>query len=258
MACASSHPTRISLLWHSPMSEARLSLRAISISTCCRPSRPCAPTIAAQKSRRSDEVILGFHGLDVDFEQIVRRYAGAEPCRQNRLATEMPMETRPTATYAILNRWLRRNFNAYLRVTYRGITRSVPEVLATTRSSASQDPGELIQLMASHLLAPHFEDVYPDYPAFAQLPRDISEDARNVSAMDAVQFIARSRSKTLWRASVSNSVPTICAGNSGSPSPDAGHSSTSGVMTPVSLLRALAGRGPSDPDGCWMITSVAG
>ena len=144
-----------------------------------------------------DEVILAFQGLDDEFEQIVRRYAGARA-----MADESPSHRGAYADKADLylrdlNRWLRQNFSARMRISYRGVTRTVPEVLAMTASSASQDPGDLIQLMASHLLSPHFEDVYPDYPTFDQLPRDISEEARAVSAMDAVHFIARGQRTNL-------------------------------------------------------------
>ncbi len=140
---------------------------------------------------QSDEVILAFHALDAEFEEIVRRYAGARA-----MATESPShrdayDDKAGIYLRDLRRWLRQYFNARVRISYRGVTQSVPQVLAQTSSSASQDPEELIRVIAASLLSPNFADVYPDYPTFARLAQPISESARPNSALDAVRFIAR-------------------------------------------------------------------
>ncbi len=137
-----------------------------------------------------DEVILRLQGAGSDFEEIVRRYTGARA-----LAAESPnyrqtYEDKADQHLRALIGWLRQNLNTLLQITHAGVTRSVAEVLAQTRSSASRDAEDLIRVIGAHLLVPHFADAYPEYPAFTRLQQPISEAARPASAADAIRFLA--------------------------------------------------------------------
>ncbi|MBM4431821.1 MAG: hypothetical protein FJ026_15965 [Chloroflexi bacterium] len=89
-----------------------------------------------------------------------------------------------------LLRWVREHMTSHLQVTYQGVTEPVSAVLTHTRSTASQSLEDLLRLVASHLLSPHFEERYPDYPAFHRLTQPVSEAARPNSAMEAIRCLA--------------------------------------------------------------------
>ena len=105
-----------------------------------------------------DEVIFGFHGLDAGFTDIVRKYAGARA-----LANESPAHRDVYAGKADehlrgLRRWLQENFTSRVRLTYQGVDYTMSEALSRTSSSASQDPEELLRIISSAFLAPHFAE----------------------------------------------------------------------------------------------------
>jgi energy-coupling factor transporter ATP-binding protein EcfA2 len=138
----------------------------------------------------ADEVIFDLQGLSSDFEDIVRKYAGAQAMAAESPNYRQTYEDKADTHLRSLMAWLRQNLNNHLRVSYHGITRTVPEVLAKTRSSASRDAEDLLRIISSHLLSQHFEDEYPEYPAFTRLAQPVSETARPASAMDAIRFLA--------------------------------------------------------------------
>ena len=140
---------------------------------------------------RPDEAIFALEGTGAEFEELVRRYAGAQA-----LADESPNNRQVYADKAAqslraLSAWLRDHLRTQLRVTHNGATQTVAQALAHTRSSASADLEELLRVIAGHLLEPHFRDTYPDYPAFTRLREPISEKAREAAARDAALFLAR-------------------------------------------------------------------
>jgi hypothetical protein len=141
--------------------------------------------------KRSDEVIFGLTGLDSTFRDIVRSYAGARAMAGDS-ATHREVYTAKADQEHLprLLRWLRENLTQHLEVTYQGVTEPVSAVLARTRTTASETIEELLRLVASHLLAPDFEERYPDYPAFQRLPQPISEAARPSDAMEAIRSLA--------------------------------------------------------------------
>lgn len=150
---------------------------------------------------RSDEVILEFTKLDDTFEQKVRLYAGAKALANE--STEYRKEYADSAdTYLrILTRWLRENLNEHLQVIYQGRKEPVSAVLKRAKSTASQTIEELLRVIASSLLAPDFEERYPEYPSFKRATQVIAENARSTSAMDAVYYLG-GRSRTNLAATV--------------------------------------------------------
>jgi hypothetical protein len=141
-------------------------------------------------AERSDEVILQLTGMDQNFEQLVRLYAGAR-AMSNEAPSHREAYTEKADEYQRrLNRWLREHVTKHLQVTYQGVTEPVSAILARTRSTASRSIEELLQLIAAHLLAPEFQERYPEYPTFQRLRQPISEAARGTNAMEAIRFLA--------------------------------------------------------------------
>lgn len=138
----------------------------------------------------NDEVLLQFTGLSDEFTDIVRKYAGAQAMAAESPNYRQTYEDKADDHLRKLLAWLKQNFNNHVRLTSQGVTRSVAEVLAQTRSSASRDAEDLLRVLAAQLLAPHFEDAYPDHPAFTRLLQPLSENARAGAATDAVRFLA--------------------------------------------------------------------
>ena len=139
---------------------------------------------------RSDEVILQLTGLGQIFTDFLRQYAGAR-AMANEAASHREIYTeKADKNLQRLLRWLREHLTEHLQVTYQGVTEPLGTVLTRTRSTASQTIEELLRLVAAHLLAPDFEECYPDYPAFRRLTHPVSEAARPTNAMEAIRFLA--------------------------------------------------------------------
>jgi hypothetical protein len=142
---------------------------------------------------RPDEVIFQLTGLDQAFADLVRLYAGARAMANEAATHRQVYAEKADEHLRRLNRWLRDHLTSQLQVTYQGVTEPVSAVLARTRSSASQTLEDLLRLLASHLLAPEFQERYPDYPAFTRAAQPISEAGRATAAMDAIHFLAGRR-----------------------------------------------------------------
>jgi energy-coupling factor transporter ATP-binding protein EcfA2 len=140
--------------------------------------------------QRADEVIFRLTGLDQAFEELVRLYAGARAMAQEAASHRQVYAEKADEYLRKLLGWLRDHLTNHLQVTYQGVTDPIEAVLARTQSSASQTMAELLRLIAAHLLAPEFEERYPDYPAFEHLSRPVTESARSAAAMDAIRFLA--------------------------------------------------------------------
>ncbi len=153
-------------------------------------------TSTGRKAGQVDEVILSLEGVGDEFEQRVRRYAGAQIMAAESPNYRATYQDKADGHLRELVTWLRDNFVNRLRVAYQGQTETVPQALAKLRSSASRDVEELVRLIAAHKLAPHFGDLYPDYPTFSGPREPLSENARPPAAMDAVRFLARRTGRT--------------------------------------------------------------
>jgi hypothetical protein len=139
---------------------------------------------------RSDEVIFQLTGLDQTFEDLVRQYAGARAMASEAASHREVYADKADEHLRRLLRWLREHLTDHLQVTYQGAAEPVGTVLTHTRSTASQTIEELLRLIAAHLLAPEFEERYPEYPAFHRLSQPVSEAARSANAMEAIRFLA--------------------------------------------------------------------
>jgi len=139
---------------------------------------------------QSNDVVFQLGSLGPDFEDLIRNYAGARALANEAATHRQVYVDKSDFALRKLIKWLRDNIVKHLHVHYQGVTEPVNAILKKTRSSSSVGLKDLIDLIASHLLEPEFEDLYPDYPAFPRLKQPISEDARSASAMDAIRLLA--------------------------------------------------------------------
>ncbi len=140
--------------------------------------------------QRTDEVIFELTGLDQTFKETIRLYAGARALATESAEYRQTYADKAEAQLRRLSQWLREHMAGQLQVTYEGKPQPVVAILPQTRSSASQNLEELVQLVSAHLLAPHFAEAYPDYPVFERLTQPVSERARATNAMEAVRYLA--------------------------------------------------------------------
>lgn len=138
-----------------------------------------------------DEVAFALAGVGAELTELVRRYAGAQAQAQESTNHRAVYADKADVHRRAVAAWLREHLVSHLRVTHRGTTQTIPQILARTRSSASTDIEDMIRIVAGHLLEPHFRESYPEYPAFTRLTQPITEQTREVVARDAVIFLAR-------------------------------------------------------------------
>ena len=149
-----------------------------------------------------DEVILSLEGLDDDFKTRVRAYAGAQALTAESPTYRQTYQDKADEHLRGLVGWLRENFVSRLRISAQGQTETVAQALARTRSSASRDVEALLRLIAADKLAPHFAELYPDYPDFRGFNEPLSEAGRPGAALDAIRFLARRTGRTVQAAAV--------------------------------------------------------
>ncbi|MCO5247178.1 MAG: DUF6079 family protein, partial [Anaerolineae bacterium] len=142
-------------------------------------------------SAQEDEVIFTLAGTDQELDGAMRSYAAARLLSVESTDLAAQYANKADGHLRKVRQWLERNLTARLRIHYRRATSTTSEVLASMRSTASQDIEEMVRLMAAHLLEPHFVDAYPEYPRFSRLQAPVTEQSRPTAAMDAVRFIAR-------------------------------------------------------------------
>lgn len=141
-------------------------------------------------AQNSDEVIFQLTNLDHNFTEQVRLYAGARALATESAEYRQIYADKADSHLRRLSRWLRENLVSHLQVTHEGVPAAVATVLAQTRSSASQNIEDLLQIISAHLLATRFAEVYGSYPTFARLSQPVSERARPTNAIEAVRYLA--------------------------------------------------------------------
>jgi len=134
-----------------------------------------------------DETIFYLSGLDIDFENKIRLYAGAMAMANESTEYRAEYANKAEAYFRGLMTWLQAHMIEKLHVVYQGVDEPIQMVLTRMRSTASQNLEELMVLVASHLFAPEFEDRYPDYPKFKRLSQPVTESSRANSAMESIR-----------------------------------------------------------------------
>ena len=134
-----------------------------------------------------DETIFYLAGLDNDFEDKIRLYAGARAWAIESTEYRVEYSNKAETHFRGLIRWVQEHMIEKLHIVYQGVDEPIQIVLTRMRSTASQNLEELINLVSAHLFAPEFQDRYQDYPKFQRLSQPVTEIARANSAMEAVR-----------------------------------------------------------------------
>jgi hypothetical protein len=139
----------------------------------------------------SDEVWFALQNVGAEFENLVRRYAGARALAHESASNQQTYSAKADTHQRALTDWLQAHFRTHLRVMSSGKTYTIAQALALAPRSASTNFREQVDVIASALLAPHFAESYPTYPAFTRISQNITEAGRKVAAKDAILYIAR-------------------------------------------------------------------
>ena len=137
-----------------------------------------------------NEVIFQLKSLGQEFDELARCYAGSRTLANESASHRDVYADKADYYLSKLLRWLRENISKCLHVYYQGVTKSITEALKETKSSASGNIQELIDVVGSHLLSPEFNDLYPEYPAFINAQQPISEEARANTAREAISYLS--------------------------------------------------------------------
>lgn len=137
-----------------------------------------------------NEVIFQLKDLGQEFGGLVRSYAGARTLANESASHRDVYSDKADYYLGKLLRWLRENIANNLQVYHQGVIKPITEALKKTKSSASGNLQELIDVVASNLLSSEFEDQYPDYPSFPNAQQPISEEARSTTAKEAISYLS--------------------------------------------------------------------
>ena len=138
-----------------------------------------------------NEVIFQLKSFGPEFEAIIREYAGSRALSIDAASYRDVYADKADECYRKkLSPWFRENIAKFLNVYHQGVTKPITEALKETKSSASGNIQELVNVVAANLLSPEFADQYPDYPAFPNAQQPISEEARSTSAREAISYLS--------------------------------------------------------------------
>jgi len=139
---------------------------------------------------KPNEVLFQLKAIGQKFEELIRSYAGARTLANESTSYRDVYADKADYYLGKLLRYLRDNIANHLYVYYQGVTKPITQALKETKSSASGNIQELVEVVASNLLSPEFDDQYPDYPTFTHAQQPISEDARSASAREAISYLS--------------------------------------------------------------------
>ncbi|GAP13552.1 hypothetical protein LARV_01307 [Longilinea arvoryzae] len=148
---------------------------------------PPFPNRSFNDQKLPDEVLFYLTGLDHEFEEKIRLYAGARSMANESTEYRTEYANKAETNFRYLMRWLQDHLVEKLHIIYQGVDEPIQSVLTRMHSTASQNVEEFIRLVSSHLFSPEFEDRYPDYPKFSRLSQPVTETARANSAMEAIR-----------------------------------------------------------------------
>lgn len=141
---------------------------------------------------KPDEVYFSIGQKDDDFEQTMRRYAGAREMSSISSGSNKEQYERKADTFARrINTWLRENITRLVVICHKGKEMTVPEALSKYRLSIRDlSLREQIFKLASAFLSEQFESKYPRYPKFSGI--DFTFETLDQAADSALRAIAGS------------------------------------------------------------------
>lgn len=134
--------------------------------------------------KKADEVFLKLINRDEEFDNSLRLFAASrELASTSSRGTRRIYDEKGDGYKRTLIEWLHENFNNVYDVTYKGVTRKAGEFLRSSSDEAFRDQ---VNIIASTCLAPHFQDLAPEYPAFPNL---ITQENIPQAVGDAIKWI---------------------------------------------------------------------
>jgi hypothetical protein len=125
-------------------------------------------TAKIKLDKKPDEVYLSLGQRDDEFEQTMKRYAGAREMSSISSGSNKEQYERKADTFARrLNTWLRENMTRNIFIRYKGEEMTVPEALSKHRLTIRDlSLREQVFKLASAFLSEQFQVKYPRYPKF--------------------------------------------------------------------------------------------
>ena len=148
--------------------------------------QPFAPPVYDDE-KRPDEVFFKLTKWDDDFYKALKRYAGAREMASTASATNRGVyEKKADDHLAAMMRWMRENMLTAYRVSYGGVEKNLLEWAKEGAVPTGGDVMATINGIAAYCLAPHFEDLAPEYPRFSLTIRGADRDD---AVKDALTFL---------------------------------------------------------------------
>jgi hypothetical protein len=152
-----------------------------------------APT-PFEDARRDDEVFFRLARPAPEVIDRLKKYAAATELQNvssgEEKAQYLALAERHRREAA---KWLAENLVHAFEITHAGVTKPVGVALAgPLKTTGTSTPRDLIDTLASTVLAPSFERRFPDYPSFTSLPGLVTEESRAQTATEGLRFIAGS------------------------------------------------------------------
>lgn len=133
---------------------------------------------------KPDEVFFRLAQRDEAFDSALRLFAGAcEMASSASRGTRQIYENKAKDHLKRIAEWLRNNMLTAYEVTYRGATKRFVERVRQAPPTSIRD---LVNLAGALCLEPHFQELAPDYPAFAVL---ITQENRPQAAQEAIKWV---------------------------------------------------------------------
>lgn len=125
-------------------------------------------TAKTKLDKKADEVYFALGQKDDDFEQTMKRYAGAREMSSISSGSNKEQYERKADTFGRkLNAWLRENITRAVTIRYKGEEMTVPEALSKHRLTIRDlSLREQVFKLASAFLSEQFQKQYPLYPKF--------------------------------------------------------------------------------------------
>lgn len=126
-------------------------------------------TTKIKLDKKADEVYFALGQKDEEFEQTMKRYAGAREMSSISSGSNKEQYERKADTFGRkLNTWLRENITRSVHIRYKGEEMTVPEALSKHRLTIRDlSLREQVFKLASAFLSEQFEKKYPLYPKFS-------------------------------------------------------------------------------------------
>lgn len=144
----------------------------------------------------ADEVQFYLSGLDEEFKSSLEKYAAAIDLAGTASGhAKATYEAKANSFQRIMNKWLQEHMSSAFEVTYSGKRKAMMEWVKgqSVRDRVGLGGNErinfrdMINTIAGICLAPHFESIAPEYPAFSVL---VTNRNREQYAKDAIRVIS--------------------------------------------------------------------